>query len=449
MVDHSTDKTDAFEEFQRLAESSAWWKEVFGEFSRAINNGPVAYELPPEQILELSSVMLELTSIREADLQRARGDEVFKEARAIIERLSAGDPFPDRLSELFELRRREALARIEEQGFKLVSLLTDESVRSRVRDLWNNNRAELPRLTGKLPDRFQVRGLNQRHILHSICELAQIEQWLIARHTYPFSSETYMPATFGNQGERDRIDYLAYRVYDPLWNDLMERFDIEYVTFPLRWAGAVLPVALMRRLQDSHKTGKDILADLLDHYRQEEQLEILRERIANCPHTSAFSDLFDEVTEDFQDGRYRACSLALLSLTEGLLWAFARLYAKLHGGIFDHAVSDDDFKDLNFRLVRRDGRLIEKQPNIGGLLRYTAFGDAISYEFVEYYCEELFKERNPVLHGREPDYGDGKKAAILLFLVNVIERRILTSVKDFTRHLVLKTLKENRKSKKA
>jgi hypothetical protein len=447
MVDHGSGRTDGIEQFQRLAESSAWWAEVYGEFSRAISNGPLAYELPPEQVLEVSGVILELTSIREEDLQRARGEDVFKEARGIIETLSAGDPFPDRLVELFELRRKEALRRIEEQGVKLVSLLTDESVKSRAKDLWSNNRAELPGLSEELPNRLQVRDLNQRHTLHSICELARVENRLRESRTYPFSSQIYTPVTFGEQDERDRIDYLAYRVYDPLWNDLMERFDIEYVTFPLRWAGAVLPVALMRRLQDSHKAGRDILTDLLDYYRQEKQLEILKERIAICPHTSAFSDLFDEVTEDFRDGRYQVCSLVLLSLTEGLLWAFARLYANMHGSIFDHTVNDDEFKGLNFRLVRRDGRLIDR-PTIGDLLRHTAFAEAISYEFVEYYCQELFKERNPVLHGREPDYGDGKKAAMLLFLVNVIERKILDSVKDFTRHTVLKELKKNRGRKR-
>ena len=41
-----------------------------------------------------------------------------------------------------------------------------------------------------------------------------------------------------------------------------------------------------------------------------------------------------------------------------------------------------------------------------------------------------FEERNPVLHGREPRYGDRKKAAALLFVVETLERQITSAFKE-------------------
>ena len=41
-----------------------------------------------------------------------------------------------------------------------------------------------------------------------------------------------------------------------------------------------------------------------------------------------------------------------------------------------------------------------------------------------------FAERNPVLHGRDASYGDKRKAATLLFVVENIERQITGAFKE-------------------
>lgn len=69
------------------------------------------------------------------------------------------------------------------------------------------------------------------------------------------------------------------------------------------------------------------------------------------------------------------------------------------------------------------------RPNVGQLLRQTKFGENVNFEVVEYLCEELFGERNPVLHGREPSYGSHRKAAALLFVVGTLERQITKAIK--------------------
>jgi hypothetical protein len=79
--------------------------------------------------------------------------------------------------------------------------------------------------------------------------------------------------------------------------------------------------------------------------------------------------------------------------------------------------------------VKSDGTRAGGRPNVGQLLRQTKLGEEVYFEVVEYLCVELFQERNPVLHGREPRYGDRKKAAALLFVVETLERQITEAFK--------------------
>jgi hypothetical protein len=63
------------------------------------------------------------------------------------------------------------------------------------------------------------------------------------------------------------------------------------------------------------------------------------------------------------------------------------------------------------------------------LLRQTKFGEEVYFEVVEYLVAELFEERNPALHGRNPNYGTKKKAAALIFVVETLERQITDAMK--------------------
>ena len=152
------------------------------------------------------------------------------------------------------------------------------------------------------------------------------------------------------------------------------------------------------------------------------------------------------MVESFNDGRYKVSSTSLLSLIEGLLWEFAWSWNVFHGGLFDRSITHSQFKDgSEFELLKADGTRVGGRPNIGDLLRKTAFGENIYVETVEYLTEDLFGERNPVLHGRNPEYGNDVKAAALLFVVEVIERQITSALKEQLGKELIKNLPlENR-----
>jgi hypothetical protein len=82
-------------------------------------------------------------------------------------------------------------------------------------------------------------------------------------------------------------------------------------------------------------------------------------------------------------------------------------------------------------------------------LRQTKFGDDVYFEVVEYLVAELFEERNPALHGRDPFYGTQKKAAALIFVVETLERQITGAIKEVVGKDLIGRIKKDEKANSA
>jgi hypothetical protein len=430
------------DEINNLLETNPWWKEISDELDRRFMLQQVKEAVPNTLKVEAVNALREHTFITEDKLSSANSDPVFIEARALLAGLSPEDPFPDRITELYKTKKPDSLDRIKRTALALISLLPNESVRERVQRWWTSDRSEL-----ELSDldntskELHLSGSTQRYILRSLLELICVEEVIRDDRTSPFSSKMYIPASIrrSSQGGNkvtteagvERINYLAYRVFDPLWDGWMERFEPEYVDFPLKWAGGVFNIHQTMNLYMQHKLGGDLMQLILSLYRDSNRLSRLQNAIASCPITSSYKELFEEIIENFQHSRFKVCAVSLLPMVEGVLWEFAWWWNDVNGGLFDRPISRRQYKcRTGFELIRMDGERVGGRPNIGSLLRKTKFGDVIYIDFVEYLVEELFDERSPVLHGRDPKYGNDKKAANLLLAIEIIERAITNATKD-------------------
>jgi len=259
---------------------------------------------------------------------------------------------------------------------------------------------------------------------------------------YPFGEEDLFEAKPVGIN-RDRFEYLSYRVYDPLWISGLEDFEIEYINFPLGWAGSLFTVTQMKGLYDYHKSGKDVLAQLNTYFQEDNILDEIENAIASCPITARHGDLFKETIVGYRKGLYKISSRTMLSLIEGIIWDFAWWWNRKSGSIIDKSIKLEDFRKLKFRLLKPDGQEINaREPTIGLLLRNTKFGEEFYFEFVEYYCEELFRERNPALHGRNPNFGDEKKASSLLLCLKILEKEIFEAFSAWFADVYIKTYEE-------
>ena len=442
----SQDQPTSPEEIEQIMTMDPWWKELSDELDRVHMVRQLKEVVPAKDKIEVINAMLEHLHISEEDLAKAQDDIVFKEAKTIIEALKSGDSFPDRLAELYNSRIPETLGRINQSALTLAALLSDRVVQSEIERLWASNRHIFKSIDmNKLPRNLHLHSYNDRYILRSIMELQQLDELFRNGHLYPFVGKTYTPAAVRELENKEieirmdaangraecllnqRAKYLAYRVYDPLWSRRMERFEPEYVAFPLKW---INDPTLLEACFKQYRAGKDITSVFISLY-DEWGLNRLRNAISSCPITQPQAALFMEAIDSYNDNRFRVCSMALLPLIEGLVWEFAWWWNKIRGGLFDRAIGRTQYKYCkDFSLIGKDGTKTNGRPTLGTLLRQTKFGEEVYFEVVEHLVEELYEERNPTLHGREPNYGNRKKAATLLFVVETLERYITQAIKD-------------------
>jgi hypothetical protein len=443
----SEDKKLSREEIEQLMKTDPWWKEISDELDRVYMLHRLNEIVSDEQKSEVIQALFEYLLISEDDLTTAQSDPVFIEARTIIEGLNSGDTFPDRLVDLCNSKVPEALNRIDQAVSTLIPLLSNTTVQTEVERLWATNRAVFESIDiNQLPRNLYVSSPDDRYILRCIRKLLHLDSQFRNGRVYPFGSDAYVPAAVSpsdqdhiavGMGAIDestaasvnrRAQYLAYRVYDPLWAQEMERFEPEYVSFKFKWLN---DAELLRSLYERHKHGQDVSSVFVSFYKNEDRLIRLQNAISSCPITQPYNKAFTESVDSYRDKRFSVCATSLLPMIEGIIWEFAWWWNEINGGLFDRNITRAEYKSSsNFELLKADGSKIGGRPNVGKLLRQTRFGDQVYFEVVEHLVGELFEERNPVLHGREPAYGIEKKAAALLFVIETLERQITGAIKE-------------------
>jgi len=426
------------EQFQ----TNSWWKGVSEEVDRVYRVKQLPSSITDRHKHGVIEAIFESLEISDQKIDEAESHPVFIEARQLIKGMTPGDIFPQRLNELFQSRIGEAVQKVDACAPALLSMLTNEAGKRNI-EAWFAAPVEKVPSYLWLVENFKIEDLSQRFVVKRLTELAEL-RLRVSKFKYPFHESDYLAAKVG-ENNRDRADYLAYRVYDPLWLSAIEEFAPDYISFPLRWAGSLFSIGIMQKLYERHKAGKDVLADLIPHFQNGENLNLLENAIASCPVTAKQGALFREIVSSFHSSHYKICSRSLLALIEGLIWDFAWWWNQLNGSVFDSATNRADYQNSNFKLINKKTKApINTDPSIGLLLRNTTFGDEFYFEFVEYFCEELFRERNPVLHGRDSEYGDDKKAAALFLAVQIIEKKITSAFSSWFAEECIRTYEESK-----
>jgi hypothetical protein len=444
----SEDKKLSREEIARLMKTDPWWKEISDELDRVYRLHQLNEIVSDDDKNEVTQAMFEYLLITEQDLTTAQSDPVFAQAKSIIEGLNPGDTFPDDLVDLFNSKVPDALNRIDQAVFTLIPLLSNPTVQAEVARLWSTDRDAFESIDiNHLPSDLYVSSPDDRYILRCLRDLQRLDSLFRNNQVYPFGSDTYVPAAVSASADghirvgmgaanesavaslNRRAQYLAYRVYDPLWAQEMERFEPEYVSFKFKWLN---DAELLHSLYEQHKLGRDVSSVFVSYYKNEDRLIRLKNAISSCPITQPYKQAFIESVDSYNDRRFYVCATSLLPMIEGVIWEFAWWWNGINGGLFDRNITRAEYKSSssNFQLLKADGSKVNGRPNIGKLLRQTRFGEQVYFEVVEHLVVELFEERNPVLHGREPAYGSEKKAATLLFVLETLERQITDAIKE-------------------
>ncbi|QYX51114.1 hypothetical protein K3F44_16020 [Pseudomonas sp. S07E 245] len=208
-------------------------------------------------------------------------------------------------------------------------------------------------------------------------------------------------------------------------------------SFPLKWYVNNLPTTTGRMLFEIFKGGGDISGVFASSYidgKFENLSELLSSTYLTHPMSHVLcsrSHVVKDVLACFKQKIYSAAVCTALTIIEGVLWDFSREY----NHIADVKIYHDDECSV---LLLASGKTMEKFT-IGNLLKQTGLGDLFDKHFISYFCDELYNERNPILHGQDTESFTVKNSAKKIATIEFILRRI----EKFNKENVMQRIEED------
>lgn len=256
-------------------------------------------------------------------------------------------------------------------------------------------------------------------------------------------------------GDRDIFRYFTFLICQPKYLVAYPAIEEEWDTFPLKWISGDIPIPLFLTIYDMFKDGEDLSPFFVERFHSgalEDLEKLLDSPFLNPPFPSILSERRQIISESiacYRDKRYFSSVSTILPLIEGILWEYSKYCHSLGMRIYAHI-------DTN-TIVEKSTRKEIEDATIGTLLRKSAFGDLFDAHFIEYFCEELYSERNPVLHGKDIKFGSelnaAKKMATLEYVIKNIEDTIQSRFlekceEDFPKDILDRLVMEKLKSGK-
>jgi len=221
----------------------------------------------------------------------------------------------------------------------------------------------------------------------------------------------------------DILKYLSYIVYKPECMALdYLKLDKSWEEFPIKWYMGRLPSSIMMELFYLHKNGED-LSPFFKIWFTNEHVEGLADLLKDniLIEFDERLPLLKEAIECYKQEFYGASITLLLPLIEGVLWDYSIRYNNKWGNIYK--------EDSNHNIaISSNGNKEYEDPTIGLLLNKTDFGKAFDLKFISYFCDELYNERNPIMHGNDINFAThinaAKKFATFEHIMKTINQQV-------------------------
>ena len=224
----------------------------------------------------------------------------------------------------------------------------------------------------------------------------------------------------------DLLEYIAFLIHNPKHQLISyEQLDEQWEAFPLKWCAHRMSSPEMKALFHRFKNGEDLSEVFIKKYRDDDFdtiQQLLKSTYLLLPNINILRDrinTIEEIIKCYRQQMYAASICTALSVIEGILWDFSYY---LNGRCINL------YKDKSHSTaINKSGKDIKK-ATIGYLLQQTAFGDLFDEYFVKYFCDELYSERNPIMHGMHRSYcsveNASKKLATIEYLLDAINEYI-------------------------
>ena len=383
----------------------------------------------------IHQVMITKFYVSRAEIEKAKQNDYFKYILSLFEESKKNNKINDKLIFEYKRNKNNALRYLYIKRGKLFKRILSTKF-SQYQYLKRKGDAEICKkiIDGKFKN-LSEETKKKVELLNS--DIKKYE-----KNKHPLVLELSSTMLLANVSNTNMLEYFSYIVCNPKCQLTSLIFtDNHWDVFPLRWLSTELFCSDFRKLFSESKNGHDISYYFTEKYDNNDFSNL--KKLLSSPFISdGFTEIIgnrnkiiDEIIESYRRGSYSSVIYTSLPQIEGMIWSFSKFVHNVDGGIY---------ADTDYKVGISENKNIENL-SIGSLLKHTKLKGYLQDDFIKYFCDELYDERNDLLHGNElsklTKKNAGMKIATLEFLLSQInnfakETFTLDLRKEFTEEYI-------------
>lgn len=194
-----------------------------------------------------------------------------------------------------------------------------------------------------------------------------------------------------------------------------------------------LPIVNIIDIFLAQESGHNISAIFSKKYKSKSGCKELKDLIESEYLCKPFSQIIDknkqpiyEMLSCYNKNLLYPATCALLSIIEGIIWSFAEFLDTVFIKIFSYN-EQHEIKSI----VNADSGIENTNVTIGTLLNTSHVNRFLNKDFIKYFCNELYCERNNILHGSSYETINLQKTSEQMAVFEYILEEINKYIKKF------------------
>lgn len=399
--------------------------------------------LPPEAIESLSQTMACMTFASEIEINEQKNDPLYKNTLKLLRKSKKEKLIDPELTILFNERRAFAKNHLHLKRGHLAKQILSDQYENFKKIKKTRPEVALKLLTSKLA----TTTIHLREMYERVTSEIEIFEF------HPMQIKLNQSLLVAEVKDHDILTNAAFLILNPknqFLSALCTEKESEELPF---WYINQEPINVAKTLIFLHRKGVSLESYFTEKYAHPSGFERIVEQLdnpyLNMPTTHLLcsrKNIIREILDCHAKKMYSSSVCTSLVLIEGLIWDFSKEMHLRHGEIYT---------DENFSILKLNSGKTQADPTIGLLLQQSKLGELFDKKFVTYFCNELYSERNPILHGRDlsnfTEKNSSKKIATIEYLLNLImkkyefetDKKIDQTLSEETKTEIKKLLKKN------
>ncbi|MFY1008008.1 hypothetical protein ACOQNQ_02900 [Pseudomonas juntendi] len=386
---------------------------VAGDYVAEQRKLKMLQSLPQEDQESLLCTISCITFASEYDVRKLESDEIFKKVYTLLKESQSTNEIKPELKEIYDKQRGQAKNYLHiKKGRLLKTILSDAC----------SNYRKLRKADAEKAEHMLNRAIS-RATKSQKEELEALDNMLLNLEYSPIILRLTPALLVASLSEIDSFSLAAAIITKPKLQLLqLMTLDESWNRFPLKWYIDHLPTTTGRALFEAYKNEQDLSGIFTANYidgKFKRFEELLSSQYISPPLSHVLcsrAHIINDIINCFRNKIYSASICTALTVIEGVLWDFSQEFNRSN----DKKIYSDDACE---ELILLSGKTVTNFT-VGTLLTQTALGDFFDKNFITYFCDELYNERNPILHGRDTNAFTMENSAKKISTIEHILRRI-------------------------